>query len=225
MRARIRTVKHLKSARTDPARFRRTTRVNPKIKEMAASFMGSERHKVEQIAKKVLEQIPPSNTINQVEKQRIFRRGAEVTIKQKKPIGPFHCAERCNLALALLNAAGVKSWLARVFVFIPKTKKFIFHDYVEFSHRGGVSTLVFTNNLGTSKNHVIFEGPVEASIGAVGSYVFRAVDSKQIGGIGNWEEYERYNKKLRINYLKEVEKNYRRIGLMQREGLMPPSFL
>lgn len=95
MRARIRTIKHLKPARTDPARFRRTTRAGPRINEFAARLMGTEQQKVKQVAEKVLEQLPNSDLITSLEKQRIFRREAETAMKQKKPIGSFHCAERC----------------------------------------------------------------------------------------------------------------------------------
>jgi hypothetical protein len=142
---------------------------------------------------------------------------------EKKAIGPMHCAERCDLALALLNAAGIKSWLARVLIIDHKSKKCEFHDYVEFTaNKGGVCTLAFTNHKGTNMNYVMIDGPVELSMSAVGKLVLRAIDSKQIGGTGNWEEYKRFERRLLDRGLqREMKKNERRIELLQTEGLMP----
>ncbi len=214
--------KHVKVAKTDPARFRRTTRANHLVHEFAAQVKGDSFQKAEQIAKKVLEQIPGSDTIKVIEKRRIFARGAGIAMAEKKPIGPFHCVERCNLALALLNASGVKSWLARVIVFNRKIKKVEFHDYVEFSAGGGVCTLMFTNHKGTDKNFVVLEGPVELSVHSVGNMTLRALDSKQIGGTGNWNEYKRFERRISgMGFYREIKKNERRIELLQKEGLMP----
>jgi len=124
-------------------KFRRTSRPNKLISRLSTFFYGSEAEKARQIADYVIHQIPVNEQINVLEKKRLFRVRAADSVKAKNPVGVFHCAERCNLAISILNEAGVKSWLARVVY--PHEKSWRFHDYVEFSSGGKVHTLGFVN--------------------------------------------------------------------------------
>lgn len=220
----------LKPANTSVERFKRTCRITPVISTAASSFTGSPSTKAQKIAFTVLQKLPVSELIKGVEKKRLFRRTAENAFVNKKVIGPMHCAERCNLAISLLNASGVKAWLARVLV--PSKglgeTKWMFHDVVEFAEDGVVKTLVFDNlrlpqGVSEKYNFNILQGPIEDLFKFKSPLVFRAIDSKQIGGVGDWNEYKKYSAKLSSfsGLIKENEKNRRRINLLIKEGLIP----
>ncbi len=85
-------------------------------------------------------------------------------------------------------------------------------------------TLAFTNNNSGHQDYVLFEGSANLTIGRGHPLVFRALDSKQIGGVGNWKEFERFEKRLLTNPQEEIAKNHRRMELMHSHGLMPDRF-
>ena len=49
----------------------------------------------------------------------------------------------------------------------------------------------------------------------------RGADTRQIGGVKNWEDYEKFIKKFRKHMPNEIKKNQQRMDLMVREGIMP----
>jgi len=222
----------LKPEQNSIERFKRTSRITHHISRVTATLKGSPSTKAERIALTVLRRLPIDESIEGVEKKRIFRRTAEHALLKKRAIGPLHCAERCNLAIALLNASGVKAWLARVFV-TPKVEgsnklKWHFHDFVEFVEEGRVKTLVFDSlfvpkGVADRFNYDILSGTINSVFPKNHSFVFRAADSKQIGGVGNWNEYKKYSKRLdtRDGLVGELAKNKRRIDLLIKEGIIP----
>lgn len=220
----------IKPSSTSIERFKRTTRITPAISNVARFFEGTPQRRVEQVALSVLLRIPFDESIKGIEKKRVFRRNADTALFKKKAIGCIHCAERCNLAIALLNASGVKAWLARVLV-IPEKKVMIktnwqFHDFVEFEQEGRVKLLVFDNTSSAARyNYAIFSGTVDSAFKRIPSIVFRGADSKQIGGVGNWHEYEKYSKRLddpKVLFV-EINKNKNRVDLLLDEGIIPTS--
>ena len=213
-------------------RYKRTTRITPIVSRIGSSVVGTPQEKVKQVALMVLKKLPLNERVLNVEKKRIFRRNAESALMRQSPIGSWHCAERCNLAIALLNASGVKSWLARVLVMpdMLKAKGWQFHDVVEFADGKNVKHLMFDNKgLIDDFSYAILPGAVDSVNNSASRdvVVFRAVDSKQIGGVGNWNEYKKYTNRLdTLNGLVgEINKNKRRIDLLIREGIIPEDAL
>jgi len=97
---------------------------------------------------------------------------------------------------------------------------------VEFYTKGeGIHTLTFTALRPVIDTYAVFDGPMEQVRNSKNSLIFRGADSKQIGGVGNWEEYEKYTRKLDWDPKKEIEKNKRRLELLTREGLIPTQAL
>jgi hypothetical protein len=72
-------------------------------------------------------------------------------------------------------------------------------------------------------NYHIYEGSVDKSIKHSNFVVFRGADTKQIGGVGSWGEYEKYENRLNKEGVmqKEIEKNKRRIQLLIKAGIIP----
>jgi len=214
-------------------RFKRTTRLTPIVSRFGYSIIGTPQEKANQVALKVLEKLPISEEIKGMEKKRIFRINAENSLMRRNAIGAYHCAERCNLAIALLNASGVKAWLARVLVMPEKkvkgTTNWHFHDVVEFSDGKKVNHLMFDNNkLDNNFSYAILSGAVDFNKNSSRTQiVFRGADSKQIGGVGNWNEYQKYSKKLDSpkGIVNEFDKNKRRIDLLVHEGIIPENAL
>ncbi len=212
--------------KTDPARFRRTTRLTWHLMEASRKLgRGPPNVKAKKVAELVLEKIPTDLNIIHSEKNRLFRRSAHNALLYKKPIGPMQCAERCNLAIALLNASGVKSWLARVIYLERKTKTWHFHDYAEFVSGERVYTLVFGTKPDGRGDYTIIPDAVEQVFKGSNPVVFRATDSKQIGGVDSWATYKAYSRKLNQSFTKEMVKNRRRLDLLIREGIIPQEAL
>lgn len=209
-------------------RFRRTARVTPPIAKRAETIKGTAENKANKIGNIVLQRIPIDWRVCK-NKLRLFRRNSAQSLLKKKPIGFMHCAERSNLAISLLNASKVKAWLAREMILTKNSKgeeKWHFHDYVEFySKERGLFTLVFTAFKPSIDTYAIFKGPMENLRNSKKSLIFRGADSKQIGGIGNWKEYEKYTKKLNWDPKKEIQKDRNRIDLLAREGVIPRAAL
>lgn len=213
----------VRASKTSLERFRRTARSAPAIAKRAESIKGPALSRATKVANIVLERIPIDWGLCSG-KKRLFRRNAASAILKKKPIGFLHCAERCNLALSLLNASGVKSWLAREMILVTDEagkQKWHFHDYVEFFANDEVHTLVFHALKPVIDTYAIFDGPMEKIRGNKNSYIFRGADSQQIGGVASWREYEAFGRKMRQNPKNEVAKNERRMELLVAEGLIP----
>jgi hypothetical protein len=212
--------------KTDPARFRRTTRATWHMREASRKMgRGPPLAKAKKVAELVLERIPSDSSIRGAEKKRMFRRSAHQALLYKKPIGAMHCAERCNLAIGLLNASGVKSWLARVVQLDRGKKQWHFHDFVEFASGEKIYTITFETTSASKGGYIILPQSVEENFRGSNPIVFRAADSKQIGGVDNWATYREYTAKLTKNLVKEIDKNQRRINLLVRNGLIPQEAL
>ena len=209
-----------KPERTSVNRFRRTTRPTPAVMNAAKAFSGPDEKKVGQAAALVIDRIPHDFRIEK-EPKRIFRRTAEQAMKRRVPIGYLHCAERCNLAIALLNAAGMKAWLAREIDIDTLRRQVYFHDFVETMINGKVHTLLFHVSGPVIDSYDLREGPANKAFPEKKFYMLRGADSKQIGGIGNWKEFRRYAARFKNNPQVELEKDRRRVALMIREGIIP----
>jgi len=90
-------------------KFRRA-RVTPLVKKAASTFYGAELMKAEDITKFVLQKTP---VIPNWETKKGRIGSAHRVLKGRKDHIPSVCFDRCNLAIGLLNAAGIKSWLVR----------------------------------------------------------------------------------------------------------------
>jgi len=228
---------YLKPEKNDPNRLRRISRPTPSIIEAAKMFSGSDKKKVMEAATLALVKLPQDFSLG-LEKERVFKRNAEQATKSRLPIGRLSCAERCNLAIALLNAAGIKAWLARGISIGTLGKELHFHDFVETMIDGKVHTLLFrstkpmvlrgkvqkplfSNTGSTLDSYDIRFGSVNKLFPERGLLILRGADSKQIGGVGKWRELERFVKKLKKNPTAEKEKDKRRLALMLSEGIIP----
>jgi hypothetical protein len=214
-------------------RFKRTTRITPFVSKVGSHFQGTPQQKARNIALVVSKRIPLDEDITWFERKRVFRRNAHDSLMHQKAIGFAHCAERCNLAIALLNAAGVRAWLARVIMVPEKRVKgkinWHFHDVVEFMDGKHISRIMFDNIVSEGVlGHIVLPGAVDSKYEGIHSpIVFRGADSKQIGGVGNWEEYKKYSKRLDkpSGLASEINKNKRRIELLVKEGIIPEDAL
>jgi hypothetical protein len=205
-------------------KFRATSRQTPLIKETAKSFKGPPLKKVEQIGEFVLKKIPTQVGLG-FERKRIFRASADSSLRNKRAIELMYCAERSNLAISLLNASGVKAWLARGLIFEKNVagEKWYFHDTVEFSVKGKVYSLDFLDDI----NHVgnvapfIREGPVEEHPHRNDVVVFlRGADSHQLRA-RNWADYNKFSKRFIENPYRELRNDLRRIELLGNNGIIP----
>ena len=205
-------------------KFRAMSRQTPLIKEVAQKFKGPSLKKAEQIGEFVLKRIPTQIGMG-FERKRIFRASADSALRNKRAIELMYCAERSNLAIALLNASGVKSWLARGLIFEKNIsgEKWYFHDTVEFSVKGKVYSLDFLDDI----NHVgnvapkIRAGPVEEHPHRNDVVVFlRGADSRQLRA-RNWADYNKFSKRFIENPYRELRNDLRRIDLLGNNGIIP----
>ena len=205
-------------------KFRATTRQTPLMKETAKRFKGPPLKKAEQIGEFVLERIPTQIGMG-FERKRIFRASADSSLRNKRAIELMYCAERSNLAISLLNAAGVKAWLARGLIFEENVagKKWYFHDTVEFSVGGKVYSLDFLDDISHKGNvaPVLRKGPVEEHPHRLDAVVFlRGADSRQLRA-RNWADYNKFSKRFIKNPYRELRNDLRRIELLGNNGIIP----
>ena len=202
-------------------KFRHTSRITPRVREAAKKFTGTPNEKVHQVALFVIRQIPlekVAESERKVVKKTVFNRNAEKSLRKIEPASELHCAARSNLTIALLNAMGQKAWLVREINFSKGFNNASFHDYVETLIDGKLHSLVFGKNSffflpGTPK--LVKRAGVENAL------YLRGADTRQIGGVKNWEDYEKFIKKFRRHMPNEIKKNQQRMDLMVREEIMP----
>jgi hypothetical protein len=205
-------------------KFRATSRQTPLVKETGKIFRGPPLTKAQQIGEFVLKKIPTQIGLG-FERKRIFRVSADSSLRNKRAIELMYCAERSNLAIALLNGAGIKSWLARGLIFEKNIagEKWYFHDTVEFSIKGKIYSLDFLDDV----NHTeyvtpkIRVGPVEDHPHRNDVVVFlRGADSKQLR-VRNWTEYNNFSTRFLKNPFRELRNDLRRIDLLGNNGIIP----
>ena len=205
-------------------KFRATSRQTPLIKETARIFKGNHLKKAGQIGEFVLKKIPTQVGLG-FERKRIFRTSADSSLRNKRAIELMYCAERSNLAIALLNAAGVKAWLARGLIFEKNVtgEKWYFHDTVEFSVGKKVYSLNFLDDIDHVGNVApkIRVGPVEDHPHRSDVIVFlRGADSHQLKA-RTWSDYNKFSKRFIENPYKEMRNDLRRIELLGNNGIIP----
>jgi hypothetical protein len=205
-------------------KYRATTRQTPLVKETAKKFRGPPLKKAERIGEFVLERIPTQVGMG-FERKRIFRASADSALRNKRAIELMYCAERSNLAISLLNAAGVKAWLARGLIFEKNAagEKWYFHDTVEFSVGGKVYSLDFLDDINHAGNVApkIRAGPVEEHPHRPDVIVFlRGADSHQLRA-RNWADYNKFSKRFIKNPYRELRNDLRRIDLLASTGIIP----
>jgi hypothetical protein len=206
----------VKPLKTNPERFRRTTRVTPRIKAIASSFKGTNEAKAWQIIEFVMKQRPYNTEQPASNKKVLFRKNADRLAAKVEPADVLHCAERCTLALALLNASGIPAWLARQISLRRGIERAEFHDYVELFINGKVHTMIFQNKFGT-----LYSGTAKTNVHERQGIFYRAADLKQISGIDSSKKYEEFRKKFVKNFSKELEKNDTRMRRLVSEQIIP----
>lgn len=214
----------VKPLKTSPERFSRLTRIHPNVRKLAQTITEHGPKKIYKVADIVLEKIPTDWNLP-IDKRRLFRRSAEESVSSRKKIGPLHCTEQCHLALGLLRASNVPAWLVREVDFNSQRKKWEGHSFVEAVINGQLYTLFFFTHIkGFDRpmdSYEVFEGPVEKNINHPQALYFRGADIKQIGGVGNYAEFNKFIERIKNNRGKEIEKNRRRVALMEKEGIIP----
>jgi len=215
----------LRTPLTGAEKMRRATRGTPLVQKVAATFSGEERKKAEDIMKFVLSKTSGGKRIG-------LKKGA-IGTSHKMLTGtirhePVVCFDRCNLAIGLLNAAGIKSWLARE-ISLGSNAKWEIHDYVEASIGGQVHTLAFGYDpIEERLYHLVIPKPaheaIESTFGA--GMFLRGADSANIGGVKSMKEVTSFRNRLEdsLKFKLEREKNKRRVDLLVKEGIMPNDF-
>jgi hypothetical protein len=209
-----------KPVSSNPEKYRRVTRVTPRIKEIAAGFKGTNAEKAEQIIKFVIKQRPINLFYEYPNKKTIFKKNADRLAAKREYADVLHCNERCTLALALLNASGIPSWMVRQINLAKGLENLEFHDYIETFIGGKVHTISFNRKFGS-----IHPGSVEETIFHTNSFFYRGADSKQIGGIDSMEKFEKFKKNFAKNLLKNVNKDSSRIKILVENGIIPKEAL
>lgn len=204
----------------NPKKLMGKSRVTPLVRWVSMKIPGTGMHKVSKIAEKVLLQLTYDPYSIQ-KRKNILKRDANANLKKPRTVNFLHCTDRCNLAIALMRASGTKTWLAREMHFDLMSKKYEFHDYVEFFMNGKVHTLVFGEKLGAGAYYDIAEGPAHKNYGDLMSQVFRGADAEQIGGAINYGKYKAFAKNLDKNPLKQSQKEERRFALLVESGIIP----
>jgi len=203
--------------------LRATTRMTPLVRDTSRRFRGTPLDKAGQVGKFVLEKIPTQIGLG-FERKRIFRASADSSLRNSRAIDLMYCAERSNLAIALLNGAGVRSWLARGLIFEKNVsgEKWYFHDTVEFSVKGKVYSLDFLDDLESGKVAPrIRSGPVEDHPHRNDVLIFlRGADSRQLRA-RNWGDYIRFSNRFIKNPNRELRNDLRRIDLLGNSGIIP----
>ena len=202
------------------SRLRNGSKLTRAVRAHSNNFVGNERERVTAIAKDVLSKtlLSPEATL-----RRKFRSADRILTKKEKFSGNI-CIDRCNLAVALLNASGIKSWLARQIVVEQHGASFKWrvHDFVETVVGGKIHTVLFGRDLGKDYFNIV-AGPANKNVKGLGSYFFRGVDSNHIGGVKDnislKKLMERVDKKGFFD--EEVNVDKKRIDLMVREKLIP----
>jgi hypothetical protein len=205
-----------KPEKTSPERFRRTTRVTSRIKNIANSFKGTDVEKARQIINFVMHQRPHDPILSETRKKLIFKKNADKLAARREPADLLHCAERCTLALALLNSVKIPSWLVRQINFKRGIHKAEFHDYVELFINGRVHTIQFFK-----KHGVIIPGIAQKVVHYESSFFFRGADSKQIEGIDSYRKYEKFRKNFENSIVTGLNQDYDRINLLVKNGIIP----
>ena len=206
-------------------KLRRAARETPLVRKAAAEFYGEEKKKAENIMRFVI-----SRTLMapRTEEKKGAIGTAHRMLAGKAGHEPSVCFDRCNLAIGLLNAAGIKSWLVRE-VALGDNAKWEIHDYVEAAIGGKVHTLVFAHNPLEGRLYYWMEPKpaheaIETRFG-VGTF-FRGADSANIGGVKDMKGVVRLRNRLEdsAKFRAEREKNKRRVDLLVKEGIMPKEF-
>ncbi len=199
-------------------RARQESKATSKVRDVAKRFSGTQREKAEQVAKRVISHtlFTPESTL-----RKRFHTAHRI-LTRKKAYNDNVCIDRCNLAIGLLNAAGIKSWLARQVVFeIQGTSGGLrVHDFVESIIDGKVHTVYFGRNLDLDY-YGIKEGPAEEFLGE--GTILRGVDSSHVGGIKDLQTLKSFTQKANRKGFFEREKieNAKRIDFMVEHDLIP----
>ena len=138
-----------KPEKTNPERFRRVARVTPRINVIASGFKGTNIQKADQIIKFVMKQRPINLFYEYPNKKKIFRQSADILAEKKDYADVLHCNERCTLALSLLQAAKIPSWLVRQINLAKGIENAEFHDFIETFIDGKVHTIQFSRKAGS----------------------------------------------------------------------------
>ncbi len=199
-------------------RLRQESKATSKVRDVAKRFSGNEREKAEQIAKRVI-----SHTLFTSESTLRKRfHSANRILTRKKAYNDNVCIDRCNLAIGLLNAAGIKSWLARQVVFEMHgvSSGLRVHDFVESIIDGKIHTVYFGRNLDLDY-YGIHAGPAEEFLGE--GTILRGIDSSHVGGIKDLQTLKSFTEKANRKDFFGIEKveNAKRIDFMVEHGLIP----
>ncbi|MEK6958966.1 MAG: hypothetical protein AABW59_02870 [archaeon] len=208
---------------TSPEKYRRVARVTSLVKKKANTFYGAELMKAEGISKFVLDKTPVVPGWN-TKKGPIGT--AHNVLQGRSGHTPAVCFDRCNLAIGLLNAAGIKSWLVRE-VSLGSNATWELHDYVEAVVGGKVHTIVFGYNPAEGRLYRwIDPRPAHKALSSPTSIFLRGADSANIGGVKDMRGVVKLRNRLEntAKFALEQKKNKRRIALMAKEGLMPKDF-
>ena len=200
------------------AKLRKESKLTVGVREHAKKFQGNQKDRAIAISKEVL-----SHTLftSEATMRKKFH-SAHRILTRKERYNDNVCIDRCNLALGLLNAAGIKSWLARQVVFEVKgtNASWRIHDFVEAVIDDKLHTISFGRSL-DSDYYGLKEGPVERVIG--GGTFLRGIDSSHVGGVKDLETLRRFIKRVngKSFFQREKVENSKRIDLMVKEGLIP----
>ena len=199
-------------------RLRQESKATSKVRDVAKRFRGTEIEKAEQIAKRVISHtlFTPESTL-----RKRFH-SANRILTRKRAFNDNVCIDRCNLTIGLLNAAGIKSWLARQVVFeIHGTSgSWKIHDFVESIIGGKIYTIYFGRNLDLDY-YGLKKGPAEELLG--NGTILRGIDSSHVGGIKDLQTLKSFIQKVNRKGFFEREKkiNEKRIEFMIAHGLIP----
>ena len=195
--------------------------VNPTIEEITSQFKGPPKSVAKQVGNFVMLQLPNSKK-QENHKLRIFQRSAKEIIAHPHPIGKFHCVERSTLAISLLHAAHIPAWAVRGIGYNPRFQKWVFHDAVEFVHKGKIYILdfFFDENKNTVKAGSAEKHFSKTHIGKDKVFL-RGLDTAHLG-IADWKEYETFSHGFFKKHQNELISNLERIEQMVKHGIIPP---
>jgi hypothetical protein len=199
-------------------RVRHGSKLTSLVRRHAKQYKGDDSTRAKAIATEVIKRtlFTPNSTI------RKKYRTAHNTLSRHKKLNDNICIDRCNLAIGLFNAAGIRSWVARQVIFEIRgtSGKFMLHDFVEAVIDGKIHTIYFGRNL--DKDYFdIKKGPANKVVGE-GKY-YRGVDSSHLGGIRDVASFKTYVAKMNRKdfFEKENLENKKRLEFMIKEGLIP----